>query len=80
VTTSIIASRPTLDVAVASAVTDADRPAAAEAHVFRTLIAALEDVGLLLVILLMLPLLILLLGMPIALIVRAVIEIARRFL
>ena len=82
---SIAAGRPDrlvgeeASVAFASAVEEDDRSAAGM-HVFRTIVAVLEDAVLLLLIVLLFPLFILLLGMPIALIVRAVIEIARRFL
>ena len=84
---SIAACRPTLarlvgdnaGVAFASAVQEDDRPAAG-AHVFRTIMGVLEDAVLLLLIVLLFPLFILLLGTPIALIVRAALEIAHRFL
>jgi hypothetical protein len=83
---SIAAGRPTLDRLVGeeasvacSAVQEDDRRAAG-ARVFRKITAVLEDAVLLLLIVLLFPLIILLLGMPIALIVRAVIEIAHRFL
>ena len=82
---SIAAGRPDRlvgeegSVAFASAVEEDDRSAAGM-HLFRTIVAVLEDAVLLLLIVLLFPLFILLLGMPIALIVRAVIEIARRFL
>ena len=67
-------------VAVANpAVRQDDRPAAG-AKAFRTIMGGFEDAGLLLLLALLFPLTILVLGTPIALIVRSAVEIARRFL